>query len=57
MNTKKIVILCDLKQIANIVLDVMDLNLASQFLTKIKKERNIKYDVFSLDDNHYVVRG
>ena len=38
MNTKKTVILCDLKQIANIVLYVMDLNLTSQFLIKIIKE-------------------
>ena len=57
MNTKKTVILCDLKQIANIVLYVMGLNLTSQFLIKIRKEKNIKYDVFSLGDNHYVVRG
>ena len=56
MNTKKTVILCDLKQIANIVLYVMDLNLTSQFLIKIRKEKNIKYDVFSLGDKHYVVR-
>ena len=51
MNTKKTVILCDLKQIANIVLYVMDLNLTSQFLIKIRKEKNIKYDVFSIK-NH-----